>query len=129
MSLIDDIKLNEGFRGLVYKDTLGFDTIGYGTKLPLTEEEGELILQHRLGEKIEELNQRMPLYRTLPIDKRQIIAEMAYQLGVSGVINFKNMWKALGRGDYNSAAVEMLDSRWAKQTPTRAKKLAEKMRL
>ena len=43
------IKEAEGFRGEPYDDTRGNPTIGYGTKLPLTEAEGELLLRYRLG--------------------------------------------------------------------------------
>ncbi|MDQ7061574.1 MAG: hypothetical protein Q9M43_10770 [Sulfurimonas sp.] len=59
--LIESIKQNEGFRGEVYKDTLGFDTIGYGTKLPLSKEESEMIPKSRLIQKVKELERREPL--------------------------------------------------------------------
>ena len=49
MSYVEDIKNEEGFKGVVYKCTEGFDTIGYGTKLPLTKEEATLLLEYRLG--------------------------------------------------------------------------------
>lgn len=127
-NLVEDIKDNEGFVGTVYKDTLGFDTIGYGTKLPLSEEEAALILEYRLKAKIKELEQREPFVNKLPLEKQEIIAEMCYQMGVSGVLKFRNMWAALKAEDYDEAAAQMLDSRWAVQTPNRAKKLAQKMR-
>lgn len=47
-SLLENIKESEGFRGVVYKCTEGFDTIGYGTRLPLVEEEAALVLEFRL---------------------------------------------------------------------------------
>ncbi|WP_414717526.1 hypothetical protein [Steroidobacter sp.] len=53
---------------------------------------------------------------------------MAYQLGTNGVTNFKRMCAALRIRDYSAAAIEMLDSTWAKQTPARAKRMAEIMR-
>ncbi len=53
---------------------------------------------------------------------------MVFQLGIGGVSKFKNMWKALGEGDYQTASEEMLDSRWAKQTPSRAEGLSEIMK-
>jgi hypothetical protein len=50
-------------------------------------------------------------------------------MGVEGVLTFKKMWAALEKGDYEEASKEMLDSDWHKKdTPTRAKKLAEKMK-
>ena len=57
-----------------------------------------------------------------------VLIEMVFQLGIGGVSKFKNMWKALGKGDYQTASEEMLDSRWAKQTPSRAEGLSEIMK-
>lgn len=129
VDLIEDIKENEGFNGSPYFDTLGFPTIGYGTKLPLSQDEAKLILVSRLGAKLYELRRVQSLFATLPQDKQNIIAEMSYQMGVSGVMNFKNMWFALQKKDYATASVEMLNSKWAKQTPKRAKELSALMAL
>ena len=59
---------------------------------------------------------------------KEIIVEMVFQLGKTGVSKFRNMWKALKVPDYPTAAKEMLDSRWAKQTPGRAKEMSDHMR-
>ena len=126
--VIDSLKQEEGFDGMPYEDTLGIPTIGYGTKLPLTEEEAELLLKHRLDKKILEISEKEPFFLDLPQKAQEVIANMAYQLGVGGVLKFKKMWAALKKGDYQKAADEMLDSKWAKQTPNRAKRLAEIMR-
>ncbi len=123
-NLIENIKESEGFVGVVYKDTEGFDTIGYGTKLPLTKEESELLLESRLKAKIKELEQREPFINSLPLEIQEVIAEMCYQMGVSGVLGFKKMWAALKKRNYPLAAAEMLDSKWSKQTPNRAKRLS-----
>jgi lysozyme len=58
----------------------------------------------------------------------EIIIEMVFQLGKTGVSKFRNMWKALSALDYSTAAEQMLDSRWAKQTPNRANGMADIMR-
>jgi len=126
--MIEMIKKHEGFRGMPYEDSLGFPTIGYGTKLPLTKEEAELLLKHRLDKKIEELKSYEPFFIDLPQKAQEVIANMSYQMGVGGVMKFKNMWNALKNEDYKKAADEMLDSRWARQTPNRANELAEIMR-
>jgi len=128
-NLINDIKKNEGFSGNIYKDTLGFDTIGYGTKLPLNEDEALLILEYRLKAKIKELEQKEPFVNKLPRQVQEILAEMCYQMGVEGVLKFKKMWEALKRFDYIEASKQMMYSLWAKQTPNRAKKLSAKMRI
>jgi lysozyme len=54
---------------------------------------------------------------------------MVFQLGETGVSKFKNMWKALEQNppEYTTAAMEMLDSRWAKQTPNRAEAMSAEM--
>jgi lysozyme len=54
---------------------------------------------------------------------------MVFQLGKTGVSKFRNMWKALQQNppQYSVAASEMLDSRWAKQTPNRAKEMSNHM--
>ena len=53
---------------------------------------------------------------------------MVFQLGIGGVSKFKKMWEALSKGDYGEASVQMMDSRWAKQTPKRAESLSAIMR-
>ena len=53
---------------------------------------------------------------------------MSYQLGISGLYEFKKMWKALGEKDYKNASLECLDSVWAVQTKSRAKRIAEVIR-
>ncbi len=60
-------------------------------------------------------------------NRGEVLVEMAYQIGAGGLFKFKKMWAALAVGAYSGAAHEMLDSRWAKQTPKRAKELAEIM--
>ena len=125
--VVNEIKLDEGFVGVEYKDHLGFPTIGYGTKLPLTEEEAELLLKHRLGKMVRELLRHKPIVEELPIDAKLIILNMAYQLGVPRLLGFKRMWAALERKDFIEAAKEMRDSLWNKQTPSRSNKLASIM--
>jgi lysozyme len=127
-SVKEQLKKHEGFRPLPYEDTRGYLTIGYGTKLPITEEEAEMLLMKRLKDKAVLLAKKEPIFLTLPTSVKNAILNMAYQMGISGVLKFKKMWAALKEGDYEKAAEEMLDSRWAKQTPNRAKKLAEVVR-
>jgi len=128
IDLEKQLKKYEGFVGMPYEDSLGIPTIGYGTKLPINEDEAELLLKYRLEQKRDELIIAMPFVYNLPEDKQKVLYEMSYQMGVSGVLLFKRMWRALKSGDFESAADEMLKSRWAVQTPKRAKKLSEIMR-
>jgi lysozyme len=126
MKLKEQIKKEEGFRGYQYDDHLGNPTIGYGTLLPLTEQEAELLLNHRLN--IFVSNVKSSLYNLNIKDEAwTILYHMAYQIGVGGLLKFKNMIKALENQDYKTASKEMLDSKWAIQTPNRAKRLSEQM--
>jgi lysozyme len=124
-NLVERIKESEGFSSDVYDDSLGYPTIGFGTKLPLSKDEAQLILEHRLDKKIKDLITHYPFVEYLPVKIQEVLYEMAYQLGVSGLLKFKKMWSALKSADYKKASAEMLDSRWAKQTPNRAKRLAD----
>jgi len=131
MSLIESVKESEGFRDKVYKCTEGFDTIGYGfaiKDLVLDEDICDMILERKLIKLIDKADKKFPFLRGLPLDKSEVIYEMCYQMGVSGVSKFKNMLKALENEDYDKASVEMLDSLWAKQTPNRALKLSNIMK-
>ena len=124
--MTEEIKREEGFRGNPYKDHLGYPTIGYGTKLPINEEEAELLLEHRFKKMQKDLNARIEKRYgkiALPNEVWEILDHMAYQLGVGGVMRFKKMLSAIVKGDYRLASEEGLDSRWAKQTPGRAKRL------
>jgi lysozyme len=52
---------------------------------------------------------------------------MAFQLGVDGLLAFKNTLKEVQDGNYFKASEMMLLSKWATQTPERAKRLAKQM--
>ena len=124
--LIEDIKQEEGFSGTVYVCSEGFDTVGYGTRMPITKEEAELLLEYRLkGMKAQLTGYLYDI--DIKDEAWDILFNMAYQMGVKGVLNFKNMIKALKDNDYKEASIQMLDSLWAKQTPNRAKRLSDRM--
>lgn len=112
--LINKVKLSEGFRGEVYLCTAGEETIGYGTKLPIDQEEAELLLNHRLSKKINEVDMALS-HLQIKDEAWTILYEMAYQLGVHGLLKFRNMIKALEHQDYLKAKEEMMDSKWYRQ--------------
>ena len=133
----NSIKKHEGFRNKVYKDTLGKRTIGYGhlcvedwweDDKEYTQAELERIFDKDFDKAKDGASK---LYEGCEISDtaKGIIIEMVFQLGTTGVSKFKNMWKALKETppNYSVAKIEMLDSRWAKQTPNRAKELSNTM--
>jgi lysozyme len=129
--LLDSIKQNEGYSLTVYKDSLGFDTIGYGfaiKDLALDKKICEDILVQKLVKLIKRCHNRFQWLDAQPQEIKEIIYEMCYQLGVTGVSKFKKTLKYIEQNDYEEASIEMLDSRWAVQTPARANLLSEKMK-
>ena len=88
------------------------------------------ILEHDLSDAIKGANDLMAENGCMDMNEKahEIIIEMVFQLGKTGVSKFRNMWKALSALDYSTAAEQMLDSRWAKQTPNRANGMADIMR-
>ncbi len=120
---------NEGYRQHMYKDTEGIWTIGIGFNLEegFTKEESMLILKHRMGKYITELCDRVPVYIDVCQVRKIVLLDMAYNLGVSGLLKFRKMLAALESGDYQLAAKEMLDSRYASQVKGRALRNARMM--
>jgi len=128
MNIIKSIQKNEGFRASPYIDTTGNLTIGYGTKLPITKVEATLLLEHRLNQAQRELYQEIEFYHQLPEPVRDVLIDMAYNLGINGLLKFKKMLKALKKGNWEKAADEGLDSRWHKQVGKRAERLMNVVR-
>lgn len=125
--LIEQLKKFEGFSGNPYTDTQGYETIGIGTKLPLTEEEAELLLQHRLKQTVNNLNVLKLDNLDIKEEAKIILYDMAYNLGTKGILGFKKMWKALENKDYLEASKQMKDSKWYNQVGRRSKYLVEEM--
>ena len=135
--LIESVKKHEGFKDHVYLDSLSKRTVGYGHLCVEDHWEGgkkydqeylEDILEKDLQSAIDQAHD-MCQGMDISDDAKSIICEMIFQLGGNGVSKFKNMWKALKENppNYREASVQMLDSRWAKQTPNRAKEMAGHM--
>ena len=136
--LLESVKKHEGYRNKVYLDTLGKRTVGVGHLCveDFWEDDKEYeekflmtILEHDLETAIKGAKDLMSENGCMDMDEiaEEIIIEMIFQLGKTGVSKFRNMWKALSSLDYSTAASEMLDSRWAKQTPNRAQAMSAQM--
>ena len=133
--LFELLKFEEGYREKAYHCSEGYPTIGIGTKLgpkgsPLSNYT-MVVTDHAakalLDDEVKKIRNELVKHRwyiELDSDRQTIIKSMAYQMGVSGVFKFKKMIAALESGDYQEAANQALDSRWAKQTPKRAERHA-----
>ena len=129
-----DLKRDEGFRGERYICPTGHPTIGFGTRLPLTEAEGTMLLEYRLAKMEAHLSDQL-LYRArivfdaLPENVRRALLNMAYCLGVNGLLGFRKMLKAISKNEWDEAARECLDSKYAEQVKGRADRVAALLRL
>ena len=114
------LKTEEGFRGVRYEDTRGHPTIGYGTKLPITKAEGAWLLETRLADTHASLAKAWEPYGGLNAARQSALLDMAYELGVEGLLGFHDMLAALERGDWAAASAAALASVWATEVPIRA---------
>ena len=132
--LVKQLRRDEGEVLTVYKDSLGYDTIGVGRLVDkrkgggITPEESAYLLNNDIDRKYTELLRRLPWAVKLDEARLGVLVNMAFQLGVVGLLGFKNTLAMIEAGNYTAAAAGMLQSLWAKQTPARAKRLSEQMR-
>lgn len=129
-ALIEQLKKDEGFRGKPYRCTAGKLTIGFGRNLDdvgISVGEAEFLLYQDVADVEQALNE-IPGYAALDDVRQTVLANMAFNLGLTRLLKFKKMRAALRAGDFNTAATEMLDSLWARQVGTRADRLARQMR-
>jgi len=136
------IAIEEGFREKPYLCSERYLTIGYGTKLcniknvnpldyPITvnEEQARIWLDDTV--RVDDMHlqsTRGVTYIGLSPVRKAILLSMCYQMGLVGLLKFHATWKAIDSRKFNSAAVQMLGSRWAGQTPARAQRHADTMR-
>jgi lysozyme len=131
--LITQLRRDEGFVSHAYRDSLGFWTIGIGRLIDqkkgggITNEEAAYLLRNDIEKVDKQLQSRIPWVVTLSPARRGVLQNMAFQMGIDGLIRFKNTLVMIEQREYAKAAAAMLDSTWAKQTPERAQRLSKQM--
>ena len=128
--LTKQLEVDEGFMEKPYDDTEGFLTIGHGILLEhgISEFESRMLLLSRLLDSFGELNRAKPIVRQLSQKRVEALANMAFNLGVPRLLKFKKMWAAIEAGDFDEAAAQALDSKWATQVKGRADRIAALLR-
>ena len=134
--------LHEGCVLKPYRCTEGYLTIGVGRNLetnPLTVEEKRVcgdymhgitknaafyLLRNDIDRVLEDCTKKIPFWTNLDDDRKYALLDMSFQLGIKGVLKFKRMLGAMGVGNWKEAAEQCLDSKYAQQTPNRAKRIA-----
>lgn len=129
--ILEFLKQEEGYRQHPYKCTAGANTIGFGRNLDakgIVREEAEGLLWNDMVDASGDAQDLCVKYRVLwaklSPGQRKALTAMAFQLGRGGLDSFRKMWAALAARDAHGASQEALNSRWARQTPDRARRTA-----
>ncbi len=124
---------HEGYRACVYEDIYGNPTIGVGHLLKRPVPDDLCWDRHKvyatLAHDLERAERGAARdygkgFHSLPEHVREVLSEMAFWIGPAGLSRFHGMMTDIRRENYAGAAVELLDSRLAKQVPGRAQELA-----
>lgn len=132
--LRDLLSREEGRRSHAYQDHLGYWTIGVGRCIDqrvgggLSDPEIDSLLDNDITRFLVKTREALPWFDDLDEARQAVLVAMAFQMGVQGLLSFKQTLSAIAAGDYAHAADRMLQSKWAQQTPARAKRMAEMMR-
>lgn len=122
---------NEGIRERVYLDSVGVPTIGVGRNLRdrgVLPDEIELMLKNDVYYFYNELWKALPVFKALDDNRQVALINMAFNLGMRGLLSFKKMLAYLHLHQYDKAADEMIDSKWATQVKGRSVQLANIIR-
>lgn len=129
--MIQQLRLHEGERLKPYRCTAGKLTIGVGRNLEdrgITAEESAYLLNNDIDREWKALTTNLPWVTGLNDVRQRVLLDMSFNLGIGGLLKFKNTLATIQRGDYERGASMMLDSLWARQVGSRAKRLAQMMR-
>jgi lysozyme len=136
LGLVDRIKADEGLKLSAYHDKFGYPTIGYGHKLSnvawedlskypdITEQQAQDLLDQDIAHSADELYNSLPWTDELSDPRHEVLVEMVFQMGIGGLLEFKNTLAACEKGNYVAAAAGMRASAWHKETPARCERLA-----
>ena len=133
--LTAQLRRDEGTRATAYKDSMDFLTIGVGRLIDsrkpgagLRPDEIDYLLRNDIEDRVAALTKALPWFDRLDEARSGVLINMAFQLGTAGLLGFKSTLALISAGKYAEAAEQMLKSKWATQTPARAKRLAEQMK-
>jgi lysozyme len=127
MTITEQLLRDEGCRLRVYTDSVGKLTIGVGRNISdvgISQAEAELLLNNDIGKATAALLETLPWTAELDEVRRGALINMAFNMGIHGLMGFRNTLAMIHAGDYEKASEEMLQSKWAEQIGARAHRLA-----
>lgn len=131
--LTKQLRRDEGVKRSAYQDHLGFWTIGVGRLIDirkgggLRDSEIDALLANDIADRVHALTDALPWFTSLDGARQGVLLNMAFQMGTHGLLAFTTTLAHIRAGRYDDASKAMLNSRWAKQTPMRAMRLAQQM--
>ena len=136
MDLLTQLRRDEGLRLEAYSDSVGVLTIGYGHNLEAhggsdvicTQEQAERWLEADAAKACGELSKHLPWTTALDDARKAVLQNMAFNIGIGGLLGFHRTLTMIEAGNYEGAAEAMLESKWAGQVGDRARRLAQQMR-
>jgi lysozyme len=129
-ALEDQLIDHEGLELKPYQCTADKLTIGVGRNIEdrgITEDEARYLLKNDIKIVEDELLERKPEVAGLDSVRQRVLVDMGFNLGIPTLLKFQNMWAAIEEEDFERAADEAMDSRWAKQVGRRAERLCQAM--
>lgn len=135
LKLKQELERDEGIKLAEYKDHLGYSTIGIGRLIDarkgggITKDEAYYLLGNDIKKVEAQLNARLPWWTKLNDNRQRAIANMCFQLGIDGLLGFANSLKLIEQGKWEDAAKALKLSKWYTQTPTRAGRVIEMIRV
>lgn len=126
-ALISDLVRDEGEKLKPYTDSVGKLTIGVGRNLDdvgISQSESRTMLENDIGKVCADLDRNIPEWRTWSEPRQRAIANMCFNLGWPRLSGFKDMLANMKAGNWQLAALDALDSKWAQQVGNRAVRIA-----
>jgi len=130
--IVEQLKKDEGFSPISFWDFKQW-TWGYGTKAPgvdfkITKEDAEIELREKTEEAIEGFRR---LFGATGVEINEVrehaLVNMIFNLGYTGVKNFKNTLAAIYRGNWPEAAHHARNSLWYRQVTRRARRICNEL--
>jgi lysozyme len=117
-ALGQELAADEGERLSMYRCSEGFNTVGIGHNMdsrPISKRASRVIFEDDVQDTLTDLDRALPWWRSLSEGRQRALANLCFNMGITRLLGFKNMLIALHDGNYKRAALECLDSKWARQ--------------
>lgn len=131
--IIEQLRRDEGEVLTAYTDTLGFLTIGVGRLIDkqrgggISAQESAYLLNNDIARVDAALRSRLSWYGQLDEVRQGALINMGFQLGIDGLLGFTRSLGCIRDGRFAEAETHLLASKWAEQTPARARRIARQI--